>query len=281
MKILVPVDFSKSSTNAAFYALKFAKKIHAEIVLFHAVNFDHPPMAQLFDYIEKKIEEVRVTEASHDLNLLISELKSTVKGVPISFEVTQKISLQQGIEDCIRKHHIDLMVIGTKSRTGLQKVLFGNHTSAIINKCSIPIITLPEHSRFNNIKVILYASDIREIRSELQKIIPFAKLIGASISILHVETLESDEEVTKRINESDLIKKFGYQKISLSFVRSNNILESINEFAADVKADMLVMYAHELGFFQNLFKGGLSQEEAFQSHVPVLILKKSNKTPLN
>jgi hypothetical protein len=44
MKILIPVDFSISSTNAVHYASKLADKLHAEIVLLHVVFMEGPPM---------------------------------------------------------------------------------------------------------------------------------------------------------------------------------------------------------------------------------------------
>jgi nucleotide-binding universal stress UspA family protein len=274
MKILVPSDFSQSSNNAALYAAKFAKKVNAEIILFHIVHFEHPPMVQVSGFIEHKIEDIRLSNASEDCVLLVNDLKSRVKGVQISFKVVPGFPIADAIENYATTNKIDLIIMGTKGASGLAKVLFGSNAVAVINKSSIPVITVPESSHFNNVKLIVYASDLHKMQSEIQKIMPLAKLFDASIDILHVLPQDSDKKIDVVSIENGLIKKYEYQKISFHITHNNDIVEGINGFVADVKADILAMYTHEIGFFESFFKTSVSREEAFHSYVPLLILKK-------
>lgn len=274
MKILVPSDFSSSSNNAALYAAKFAKKANAEIILFHVVHFEHPPMVQVSGFIEHKIEDIRLSNVSEDCVLLVNDLKSRVKGVQISFKVVPGFPIADAIENYATSNKIDLIIMGTKGASGLPKVLFGSNAVAVINKSSVPVITVPESSCFNNVKLIVYASEMHKMRSEIQKIIPLAKLFDASIDILHVLPLESKKKIDTVSVEKSLIEKYEYQKISFHIAHNNDIVEGINGFVADVKADILAMYTHEIGFFESLFKTSVSREEAFHSHVPLLTLKK-------
>lgn len=275
MKILVPSDFSKSSNNAALYAAKFAKKVNAEIIVFNVVHFEHPPMVQVSGFIEHKIEDIRVSNASQECVLLVNELKSKVKGVQISFKVVPGFPIEDVIENYATTNKIDLIIMGTKGASGLAKVLFGSNAVAVINKSSIPVITVPESSRFNNVKLIVYASDLHKMRSEIQKIIPLAKLFDASIDILHVLPPESKKKIDTVSVEKGLIEKYKYQKISFHIAHNSDMIEGINEFVRGVKADILAMYAHEIGFFESLFKTNFSREEAFHSFVPLLTLKKT------
>ena len=274
MKILVPSDFSNSSNNAALYAAKFARKINAEIILFHVIHFEHPPMVQVFESIEHTIEEISVSDASRDCVLLVDELKSKVKGLQISFTVIPGFPIEDVIENYATANSIDLIIIGTKGANGLQKVFFGSKAVAIINKSSIPVITVPEHSSFNNVELIVYASDMHKTRSEIQKIIPLAKLLDASIDILHVLPSNSKKKIDTASVKNNLIKKYKYQKISFHIAHNGDIIEGINKFIVDVKADILAMYTHEIGFFENFFKTSFSREEAFHSLIPLLTLKK-------
>lgn len=274
MKILVPSDFSEISNNAAIYAAKFAKKVNAEIILFHIVHFEHPPMVQVSEAVEQKIENIRLSNASKDCVLLVNDLKSKVKGVQISFKVVTGFPIADVIENYATTNQIDLIIMGTKGASGLAKVLFGSNAVAVINKSSIPVITVPESSHFNNVKLIVYASDLDKMQSEIKKIIPLAKLFDASINILHVLPSESRKKIDTVSVVNGLIDKYKYQKISFHIAHKSDIVEEINRFVTDVKADILAMYTHELGFFESLFKTSFNREMAFHSSVPLLTIKK-------
>jgi nucleotide-binding universal stress UspA family protein len=164
--------------------------------------------------------------------------------------------------------------MGTQRVSGLQKILFESNVSAVINKSSLPVITVPECSIFKDLKLIVYASDMHKICIETQKIIPLAKLFDASINILHVLPPNSKKEPDKVSIEVDLIEKYNYPKISFHIAHNNNVVEGINEFIVEVKADMLAMYTHEIGFFDKFLKASFSREEAYDSLIPLLTLKK-------
>lgn len=274
MKILVPLDFSQSSNNAALYAAKFAKKVNAEIILFHVVHFEHPPMVQVSQSVEHKIEDARLSLASQDVALLVNDLKSKVKGVQISFKVVPGFPIAEIIENYATSHNVDLIIMGTKGASGLPKVLFGSNAVAVINKSSIPVITVPESSSFNDVKLIVCASEMHKVQSEIQKIIPFAKLFDASINVLHVLPPESKQMIDAVSVQLSLAEKYKYQKISFHIAHNSNINAGINKFVVDVKADILAMYTNEIGFFESLFKTSFSREEAFHSLIPLMTLKK-------
>ncbi|MBA2728979.1 MAG: universal stress protein [Parachlamydiaceae bacterium] len=274
MKILVPSDFSKSSNIGALNAAKFSKKINAEMVLLHVVHFEHPPMVQVSVYIEHKIEDIRIAEASKDCVVLVNELKSKVEGVQISFKIIHGFPVEDTIESYVKTNEIDLIIMGTGGASGLSKVLFGSNAVAVINKSSVPVITVPEASNFNNVKRIVCAFDMDKDQSEIQKIIQFAKIFDASVDVIHI--LPQDFKIKIDINglEKSLIEKHKYQKISFHIVHNKDVIEGINKFVADVKADILAMWTHESGFFEKLFKTSFSKEVAFHSLVPLLTFKK-------
>ncbi len=274
MKILVPCDFSINSNNAALYAAKFGKKVNAEIILFHIVHFEHPPMVQVSGAVEQKIENIRLSNASNDCVLLVNDLKSKVKEVQISFKVIPGFPIADVIENYSKTNQIDLIIMGTKGASGFTKVLFGSNAVSVINKSSIPVITVPESSRFSNVKLIVYASDLDNMQSEIKKIIPLAKLFDAEIDILHVLPQDSDKKIDIVRIKNGLIEKYEYQKVLFHIAHNNNILEGINGFVVEVKADILAMYTQEIGFLESFFKTSISRDEAFHSYIPLLTLKK-------
>jgi nucleotide-binding universal stress UspA family protein len=279
MKILVPCDFSKISNNAALYAAKFAKKVNAEITLFNVTHFKHPPNVQV-GFKEHEIEDLRFSEAARDCTLLADKLKSTVKGIQISFEVVAGFPMESLIEDYAVHNKIDLIVMGTKGASGLQKALFGSNAVNVINRNSTPVITVPDYARFNNLKHIVFASDtsdILKIQPRIQKLILLAQLFNASIYILHVlpqYPQDSDQKIDVVKIKDTLINKYKYKKISFHTSQNDDVVEAINDFVADKKTDLLAMFTHDITFFENIFNTSVSREMAFHSLVPLLTIKK-------
>ena len=162
--------------------------------------------------------------------------------------------------------------MGTKGATGLTKVLIGSNAAAVINSSDIPVITVPEFARFNNLKHIVYATDILNLNKELKMIVPFAKLFDATIHILHIVSLKSK----KKINTKNIVDKLKiiYPKITFHVAINDQILEEIDEYTADIKADMLVMFTHDLTFFEKLFGKSVTRQMAFHIWIPLLTIKK-------
>lgn len=277
MKILVPCDFSKISNNAALYAAKFAKKINAEIILFNVTDFRLPPNVQV-GFEADEIEDLRF--ATRDCTLLVEKLKSTVQGVQISFEVVMGFPMESLIENYAVDNKIDLIVMGTKGASGLKKALFGSNAVNLINRSSIPIITVPEYGRFNNLKHIVFASDTSDmlkIQPRIQKIVLLAQLFDASIYIFHVlpqYPQDSNEKIDVMKIKDTLINKYNYKKISFHVSHNDDVVEAINDFVADKKTDLLAMFTHDITFFENVFNTSISREMAFHSLVPLLTIKK-------
>lgn len=279
MKILVPCDFSKISNNAALYAAKFAKKANAEIILFNVTHLKRSPNVQV-GFQEHEIEDLRFSDAARECTLLAEKLKSTVKGVQISFEVAAGFPIENLIEDYAVHNKIDLIVMGTKGASGLQKALFGSNAVNVINRNSTPVITVPGYARFHHLKRIVVTSDtsdVLKIQPRIQKLILLAQLFDASIYVLHVlpqYPQDSDKKIDVAKIKDSLINKYKYKKISFHISRNDDLVEAINDFVADKETDLLTMFTHDITFFENVFNTSISREMAFHGLVPLLTIKK-------
>ena len=272
MKILIPTDFSKLSKVAVHYTVKMAKKLDAEIVLLNVIFLSAPPRAMVAVKV-RAIEDVMVDNAKQDSIQLIEELKAENKGkLNISYEIIKGHPVEEVVVSYAIHNHIDLIIMGTKGATGLTKVLLGSNTTAVINNSDIPVITIPEFARFNNLKHIVYATDLLNLDNELKMILPLAQLFNATIHMLHIVSSESKKKInTKTIVDKLQIK---YPKVTLQVSINDDILEGIDEYLADTKADMLAMFTHEVTFFEKLFGKSLTRQMAFHTSMPLLTIKK-------
>lgn len=272
MKILVPVDFSAHSKNAAAYAAKMAQKCNAEVVLLNLVFLQAPPHAAELN--QQNIEKVMMANAKQDCLQLTEELKTKNKKLLVSYEVINDFNLKEVIENYSVHNSIDLIIMGTKGATGLSKVLLGSNTAAVIGNSSIPVIAVPQHARFNGIKQIVYASDMLSIHKELTAVIPIVKKFKAHLQIVHVLQPGSNKRFDKIGLTHELRTKHNYDKLSFSIQLHNDIEDGIAEFISENKCDLLVMFTHNPGFLEKLFGRSSAREMVFETWVPLLTFNK-------
>lgn len=272
MKILVPTDFSPFAKVGALYAAHLAKELHAELLLIHVIHLETLPIAHAMsvsETIENEIEEnVSASGAS-----LIEEIRSHVRDVNISFKWIHGFPIEEAIETFAVQNGINLIVIGSKGASGIKKVIFGNNAVAIMNSSSVPVIIVPESSRFRKWDSIVYATDIHHIEEEIKSIIPFALQFGSTIHILHILPLDSKEKVEPLTLETELTNKLGYPKLKFTLSYAEEVVEGIDHYVAEEDANLLILFTHKFTFFEKIFNKSVSREIAFHSQTPLLVIK--------
>lgn len=274
MKILLPTDFSKLSKVAVHYAAKLARKLNAEIILLNAVFIDAPPRAQSALKTSQILDAI-VENVTLDFISLIKEIKQeTGSRINMSYKIIKGYPVKDVVETFASHNDIDLIIMGTKGASGLKKVLLGSNAAAVISNSSIPVITVPEHARFKHIKHIVYPFDLLAVNKEVKMLIQFVRPLDPSIHLLHVASPDSKKKIDKIRMKSDLISKNKYPKFSVYISVNEDIEEAIDEYIADVKADMLVMFTHKPTLLEKFFGKSVTREMAFHSWVPLLSIKK-------
>jgi nucleotide-binding universal stress UspA family protein len=137
-KILVPIDGSDSSFKAASRAIDLAKKLESEVILLHVIAI--PAYAVLLRS-EKKVYREAVKEASKWFDRIKSEGKS--KGVKVTAKATRAmISVVGTIVNFASRNNVDLVMLGTKGRTGFREVLLGSVASGVATyaPCSVLVV---------------------------------------------------------------------------------------------------------------------------------------------
>ena len=138
-RILVPTDFS-ADANAAFdYALALARKFDAPVHLVHVV--EDPLAAGVWS------SEIYTAEiAGLQVNLVRDAEQRLRRSVPdtagtVSTEVRTGNAAKQ-IVDAARETHADLIVMGTRGRTGVAHVIMGSVAERVVRLAPCPVLTL-------------------------------------------------------------------------------------------------------------------------------------------
>jgi nucleotide-binding universal stress UspA family protein len=137
-KILCPIDHSDCSKDALRYAVSFAMKDEAKLLLLHVIDIRsfNEGLDAMSTQIpnEETIEQLRVKL----LNCIPEEIRNDMDVEAI---VSQGIPFAEIISTA-KKKEIDMIVIGSHGRTGLSHIMLGSVSEKVVRKAPCPVLTV-------------------------------------------------------------------------------------------------------------------------------------------
>ena len=145
-KILFATDFTEGSSSSLPYAVSLAKQYGAKLYFVHVIYdvaktsgwyVPHVSMDELYRDMEKnaktQLEKSYVEEMRGNKNVEHVVLKGT------PYEEISRFA---------EENKIDLIVIGTHGRKGLDRMLFGSTAEQVVRYAPCPVLTvrLPKHT---------------------------------------------------------------------------------------------------------------------------------------
>ena len=141
-KILVPIDFSDYSKSALKYAVNFCKDCNAEMVLIYVVEpVIYPPDFSMGQIAIPSVNAEWDERAKQELEKLAKEQ------IPASVQVKTIIKTGKPFVEIIEtagELDVDLIIIATHGRSGMEHILFGSTAEKVVRKAPCPVLTLRE-----------------------------------------------------------------------------------------------------------------------------------------
>lgn len=147
-KILVCLDGSDSSMKAADQAIEMAKKHGAELVALNVVisqlGYAYSSGAFGLSVTPSAINDL-LAKARQEAKKWFDDMekKAMAQGVKVKIEmVASPTSVVPAIVDYAEKNGVDLIVTGTKGRSGFTKLLLGSVASGVVTYAGCPVMVV-------------------------------------------------------------------------------------------------------------------------------------------
>ena len=134
-RILHPTDGSEGSAAAADHAIDLAKQYDATLHSVYAVNANVGPEAGVVGVFEA------LEEAGHEA-IDAFEARAAAAGIESVEGAVVDGRPLQAILDYVDDHDVDLVVMGTHGRTGLDRYLLGSVAEKVVRRCPVPVLTV-------------------------------------------------------------------------------------------------------------------------------------------
>ncbi|ANH80363.1 hypothetical protein A8C56_04650 [Niabella ginsenosidivorans] len=284
-KILVLTDFSDNAQHAAAYALNLAKiEQGAALIL---LNTFEPPVLMppdaggiapdgtpsITDY-SLVMEETALIEKGNQEQIV--KAKEQLGAPDPSVEITTIVKegfLGDIANEISEQESVDLVVMGIKGRSGIDKMLIGSNAIKAIEGIDKPLLIIPDKATVTGLGKIALASDLELLKEEtLHQLQAFMKTTGAdSLQVVTVNKEVNNPASEERVSAIKAL----LQPLSptFHFIKAENVAAGLETFVAQNNISLLVFTHHERGFFSGLFHKSVGKKIAWNTTVPVLRLK--------
>ena len=273
-RILFPTDFSENSWNAIVYALSFFKGQAMELHLLHlGLSGSVDSSADLH------VQGISVSFSDSSVQQRLMNFESRIDTnfpghqhrIFLHFETCLFV---EGIRKFVRKHDIDLIVMGTKGASGIKEVTLGSHAGAVITRVKCSTLVIPEKAHYIVPENIAFPTDFNIVYKSkvLQTLTGFASFHHSSIKVLRVARKRSGlgpEQVKNRDFLSDTLQGIPH---SFHWIQSPELEHGLQEFIDSMKIDVVAMVGKNLNFFQRLLFKPTIAKIGYHTEIPFLVL---------
>ena len=203
--ILFLTDFSEASKTALAYATGMARHYNAQLYAGHSCD----------PVILTETAGTNILQEVEDNSRAKLEKLAKETG-PKTVSLFARCSVVSAVLAWINEHGIDLIIMGTHGRHGLQHLLLGSTAEAIVRIATCPVLTVGPHVTTRpyhdfSVESILFPTDLGEhAEFGAQYALSIAQESCASLTFMHVvtqsEAFQSDQRALVETTYQKLVK---------------------------------------------------------------------------
>ena len=255
INIIIPLDFSQTSFNAAHYAANmYRDRADVTLILYHY-------------YVHGEDTET----ARNYLSSLQEELSRMGSVVETHIESGEKFI------DCLAAYghakRAYMVVMGLTGRSPMSQRFSGSNTLLMSEKEVCPVLIIPENVTFNGFANALITSELKYVE-ETPCLLTVKRVLSYFKPALHILNVDPKHylELTEEYQEEKekmaaLMAEFDP---AFYFMDLYDFHESVDTFATDNNIDLIIIAPKYHNFFGKLFKTLHTKKLIYHTKVPVL-----------
>lgn len=255
-RVIIPLDFSETSLNAARYVAHMLSGVaDAQALLYH-----------------NSIDEREKDESLRYLKSIQQEFLD--KGVQsVEIEIEMGGNLIENLDKLAQSVTATLIAMGITGKSTLAQTLIGSNTLKMIDRGICPVMIIPNDAEFAQIKNVAFASEFKDVdrttpvallKSVLEMFNPFLHVININnehyVSVTEEYQLEKEKIKTMF---ADYEKEF-------YFIGMNDFYDAVDNFINDYKIDILITIPRHHSNSRALYHAPHTKKLAYHTHVPLL-----------
>jgi nucleotide-binding universal stress UspA family protein len=264
------------------YAIVQARATNAELILAHVIA---PVESLPLSPIAIPSGETLATE--QEAKRMLEGMAAKVRGSGVACEImVREGSPQHVVPEMVKSGHADRLILGTRGRGRLAKLLLGSVAEEILDKVEVPVCTIGPHAHTTSPpeapRKILHPVSFRPGYEESACFaLDIAQFYGSEITLLHVLEPNPQEQ-----QDSDRLAKWACSELQRLIpdeaplwtyvnaqVEVGKVVEQVLDVAAEMSADLVVLGIDKHGSFWPIRGERSAHDIIAQAKCPVLTIR--------
>lgn len=281
--ILYLTDFSEPAEAALPFATAIAREYGSKIFALHIL---HPDISTC---MSPEFGDVVTAGLAQAAKAQMQKIDSRLSGLPHETIVEWGGAVPTAFQRVVQENNIDLVVLGTRGRKGVQRFLLGSVAEEIWRRANIPVLTIgPGVSRGEKGEgfhyCVLFATDFTsQSMAALPYAVSMAREYRSHLVLMHVIRQFKKEEALGELSTADVISHLnqlvpGDARLESRpeiVVKYGEPAKSIIETASGCGADLIVLgvcSGDPLGVSTHV-RGTIAHEVVVNATCPVLTVR--------
>lgn len=296
--ILFPTDFSDVAEGAFAHAAHLALRYQATIHVFNVVSPEDGNDSNPMDFLPVQPAEGADTDDTAVQHVEVQTATQERGTVPVIYSQTDSPSPSEAIINYAREQAVDLVVMGTHGRRGMDRLLSGSVSEEVVRGAPCPVFTVLATDAKDHVPTISRVLAPVDLSDQSDLVVDHAAALAdayaAPLDLLHVveeaaypsayglDPLTPDlPNVQNRAREA-LETLAGEHELRPgpinAHVMAGNAARDIVEFADEQDADLIVMATHGRTGLERFLIGSVAEKVVRRARCPVFTLKSFGKS---
>ncbi|NND33859.1 MAG: universal stress protein [Saprospiraceae bacterium] len=269
-KILLATDFSDSCHNALKYALALIKKTDLKFDLVHVFDISvvvasNIPTRAFSDMLDSR---TRAVEAHlEEIHLKIpTRHRGSTKAIYGPYTANE-------IAEYAKSKSYDLIIMALRQKYSLMDRIIGTVTSQTVHLSKIPILAIPNGSKFKGLNKILFPTAIqnfKQLTKTEEKAINWLSTFSKTFAVSKIHMVHIDPSSSTDVPDITH-KQRPFSHIDFTVSAAVSVEEGIMKFSKKERADLLAFYKPHRYFWEQLYRSSLTRKMLFKSRTPLLL----------